>query len=163
MYCLQCRGSHNVYAEVCRAPKRKQPQGSRALYEIIFLYKVSLVAEAVKMYSQALAGAPKDATLWRNRSAAYSALGEHALALQDALQALQLNSTWPKGYYRWDSGSEMRMRPYGALLTSFQIFQCFTPHMLSELGSIAFPSGGESCSLNVVLKLEISGRVGCRY
>lgn len=57
-------------------------------------------AEAVKCYSQAIAAAEGDETLFANRSAAFLALYMFQEALQDAAKAVRLNSGWPKGYYR---------------------------------------------------------------
>ena len=56
--------------------------------------------EALKMYSQAIAGAETDHTLFGNRSAAYLALGLYEEALQDAQKAVALCPTWAKGHYR---------------------------------------------------------------
>ncbi len=60
----------------------------------------SLSVEAVKCYSQAIAAAEHDETLYANRSAAYLALYQYQAALQDAAKAVQLHQSWPKGYYR---------------------------------------------------------------
>lgn len=61
---------------------------------------VSLHAEAVKLYSQAIAGCDTDTTLYSNRSAALLALGRLDEALWDAQKCVQLGPDWPKGYYR---------------------------------------------------------------
>ncbi|DBA69932.1 TPA: hypothetical protein ACH3X2_012426 [Trebouxia sp. C0005] len=61
--------------------------------------------EAVKCYSQAIAAAERDATLYANRSAAYLALYQYQAALQDATKAVQLHQSWPRGYYRFGSSS----------------------------------------------------------
>ena len=61
----------------------------------------NLVAtEAVKLYTQALAGAPDDGTLHGNRSAAHLALGLLDDAAWDARRAVSLRPDWPKAYYR---------------------------------------------------------------
>lgn len=60
------------------------------------------------MYSQAIAGAETDHTLFGNRSAAYLALGLYEEALQDAQKAVALNPTWAKGHYRCNPNP----RPY---------------------------------------------------
>ena len=52
------------------------------------------------MYSQAIAGADTDATLFGNRSAAYLAAGMYQEAILDAQKATTLVPTWPKGFYR---------------------------------------------------------------
>jgi stress-induced-phosphoprotein 1 len=57
-------------------------------------------AEAVKLYSQAIAGDEGDHTLYGNRSAAYLALGLYEQALWDGRKAIALDGGWGKGYYR---------------------------------------------------------------
>ena len=52
------------------------------------------------MYSQAIAGAEMDHTLFGNRSAAYLALGLYEESLQDAQKCVALCPTWAKGHYR---------------------------------------------------------------
>jgi len=90
------------------AARRKQFQGQRlslhkiCLQAIIQKPAASLSAEAVKCYSQAIAAAERDATLYANRSAAYLALYQYQAALQDAAKAVQLHQSWPKAYYRFE-------------------------------------------------------------
>lgn len=57
-------------------------------------------ADAVTMYSQAIAGNDKDHTLYSNRSAAYLALGLYDQAVWDAQKAVKLQPDWPKAHYR---------------------------------------------------------------
>lgn len=52
------------------------------------------------MYSQAIAGNPKDHTLFGNRSAAFLAMGLYEDALLDATKCTQLKPDWAKGHYR---------------------------------------------------------------
>ena len=52
------------------------------------------------MYSQAIAGAEGDATLFGNRSAAYLAAGLYQDAILDARKATALAPAWAKGFYR---------------------------------------------------------------
>jgi stress-induced-phosphoprotein 1 len=52
------------------------------------------------MYSQAIAGAPEDHTLYGNRSAAYLALVQYEEAAWDARKAAALAPDWPKACYR---------------------------------------------------------------
>ncbi|KAK9803026.1 hypothetical protein WJX72_005333 [[Myrmecia] bisecta] len=63
-------------------------------------FKKNNNTEAIKMYSQAIAGAPLDHTLFGNRSAAYLALGLYEEARLDAAKAVKLKPDWPKGHYR---------------------------------------------------------------
>ncbi|KAK9863942.1 hypothetical protein WJX84_003683 [Apatococcus fuscideae] len=63
-------------------------------------FKEKRYREAVTWYSQAIAGAPLDHSLFGNRSAAHLALDEPDAALLDAKKAVKLKGTWPKGYYR---------------------------------------------------------------
>jgi tetratricopeptide (TPR) repeat protein len=58
-------------------------------------------AEAIRRYDEAIAGAPNDATLLGNRSAAYLALGLYREAKDDALRSTELNASWAKGHFRW--------------------------------------------------------------
>lgn len=51
-------------------------------------------------YSQAIAGAPGDAALFANRSAAYLALGLHEQAAWDGAKAAALRPGWAKAHYR---------------------------------------------------------------
>jgi tetratricopeptide (TPR) repeat protein len=57
-------------------------------------------AEAIKMYSQAIAGNEHDHVLFSNRSASYLAIGLLEQALWDAKKSIALNPNWAKGYYR---------------------------------------------------------------
>ena len=57
-------------------------------------------AEAIKFYSEAVAGSQPDAPLFSNRSAAYLACGMAAESLQDAARAVTLHPNWPKARYR---------------------------------------------------------------
>lgn len=63
-------------------------------------FKAGRMRDAVRMYTQAIAGAPGDATLHGNRSAAKLALGEHDGALLDATRCVELDPEWAKGHYR---------------------------------------------------------------
>lgn len=58
------------------------------------------LAEAVKLYSQAIAGAPENAALFANRSAAYLMLAANQEAFNDAVKATTLQPAWPKGFFR---------------------------------------------------------------
>ena len=60
-------------------------------------------AEAARLYTEALAAAPGNATLRCNRSAARLALHQHAGALDDATRAVALAPDWPKAHFRCDS------------------------------------------------------------
>ncbi|KAG7675099.1 hypothetical protein Ndes2526A_g07853 [Nannochloris sp. 'desiccata'] len=63
-------------------------------------FKQKKYADAIKFYSQAIAGDPKDKTLFSNRSAAYLASGLYEQALWDAESAVSLDNAWSKSYYR---------------------------------------------------------------
>ncbi|DBA90775.1 TPA: hypothetical protein ACH3X1_003982 [Trebouxia sp. C0004] len=91
------------------AVRRKQFQGQRFVTAFIISRHAgdsiegstsSVSIEAVKCYSQAIAAAEHDETLYANRSVAYLALYQYQAALQDATKAVQLHQSWPKGYYR---------------------------------------------------------------
>ena len=61
---------------------------------------ICICVEAIKMYSQAIAGDENDHTLFGNRSAAFLAVGLLEKALWDAEKAVKLKPDWAKGYYR---------------------------------------------------------------
>ena len=56
--------------------------------------------EAISMYTQCIERDNTDARLFSNRSAAHVALGDYGRALSDAYTAIELSSSWSKGYYR---------------------------------------------------------------
>lgn len=56
--------------------------------------------DAIRMYSQAIAGNERDHTLFSNRSASYLAIGLLEQALWDAQKSVSLKPDWGKGYYR---------------------------------------------------------------
>ncbi len=71
------------------------------------------------MYSQAIAGAEGDASLFGNRSAAHLAAGLYQDAILDAQKATALAPAWTKGWYR--CAVELRLKkqmfvtaPHGA-------------------------------------------------
>ncbi|XP_049768006.1 tetratricopeptide repeat protein 28 [Schistocerca cancellata] len=57
-------------------------------------------ATAVALYTDALQLDPTNHILYSNRSAALVKMGQFAQALQDAIRARELNTKWPKAYYR---------------------------------------------------------------
>ena len=57
-------------------------------------------AEALRLYGEAIAGAPSNAVLLSNRSAAAAAAGDPALALADARAAVNLRPDWAKAHFR---------------------------------------------------------------
>jgi tetratricopeptide (TPR) repeat protein len=59
-----------------------------------------ITAEAIRRYDEAIAGAPQDAPLLGNRSAAYLALGLYREAEEDARHSTELDPTWAKGHFR---------------------------------------------------------------
>ncbi|KFM25022.1 Protein arginine N-methyltransferase 7 [Auxenochlorella protothecoides] len=56
--------------------------------------------EAIRLYSQAIAGDESDAALYSNRSAAFLAEGLNDQALWDAEKCIALSPSWPKAHYR---------------------------------------------------------------
>ena len=65
--------------------------------------EISGAAEAITYYSDAIELSKDDATLYRNRSAAHSALLTQKEALADAHRAVSLKPTWAKGLFRYTS------------------------------------------------------------
>ncbi|EIE22839.1 TPR-like protein, partial [Coccomyxa subellipsoidea C-169] len=74
--------------------------------------------EAIKLYSQAIAGAPKDASLFANRSAAYLMLAAKQEARNDAVKATSLKPDWPKGFFRLGMTC-LAMYQYGPAAAAF--------------------------------------------
>eukprot|EP00833_Pecoramyces_ruminatium_P002997 jgi/Orpsp1_1/1177029/evm.model.c7180000059902.1 len=56
--------------------------------------------EAIKLYSEAIELNGKNAIYYANRAAAYSQLGQHEKAIEDALKAVEINPQYSKGYSR---------------------------------------------------------------
>ena len=78
------------------------------------------------MYTQAIAGDDADHTLFSNRSAANLAIGLLDAALWDARKAVELQPTWPKGYYRLGCALES-MNELEAALAAFEKGLALTP------------------------------------
>ena len=76
------------------------PASSMASFFIMNHTVAANAVEAIKMYSQAIAGDEGDATLFSNRSAAYLAAGLYQEAVLDAQKAATLDPAWAKGFYR---------------------------------------------------------------
>jgi len=55
---------------------------------------------AISLYSEAIAMDKNNHILYSNRSAAYIKMGQFNKAYHDAVKAKELNSEWPKAYYR---------------------------------------------------------------
>lgn len=68
--------------------------------EGMVLLQSLLPAEAIRLYSQAIAGDESDAALYSNRSAAFLAEGLNDQALWDAEKCIALSPSWPKAHYR---------------------------------------------------------------
>jgi histone-lysine N-methyltransferase SETD3 len=56
--------------------------------------------EAVELFTKAIEEDPSNHVLYSNRSAAFSAMQEGKLALDDAEKVIELKSDWPKGFLR---------------------------------------------------------------
>ena len=63
-------------------------------------------ARAAGCYTDALALDSHNATIYSNRSACYTRLGQFKSAVADAQQCIRLQPEWPKGYYRLALGME---------------------------------------------------------
>jgi len=64
------------------------------------LYKAKDYREALKLYAEAIKLCPDCAAYYSNRSACYMMLGKYHDALNDAREAVRLDSTFVKGYIR---------------------------------------------------------------
>jgi len=56
--------------------------------------------ESIDWYTKAIKADPGDPAFYSNRCAAYSALGQHDKALEDANLCIKTDTKWAKGYYR---------------------------------------------------------------
>ena len=63
-------------------------------------FKQGKLTMAVKMYTDAIRIAPKQHTLYSNRSACYAAAKEYVRAFEDATKCIDLMPAWGKGYAR---------------------------------------------------------------
>ena len=63
-------------------------------------FKEGRYADAVQAYTTAIDADGSNATLYSNRSGAFSAAGEYARALADAERAVALRPEWAKGHTR---------------------------------------------------------------
>lgn len=75
-------------------------------------------ADAIKMYSQGIAGDENDHTLFGNRSMAYLSMGLLDQALWDAKKSVTLKPDWAKGYYRLGCALE-NLNEWESALTAF--------------------------------------------
>merc|ERR1739838_698748 len=73
--------------------ERKKNEGNE-------LYKAKDYREALKLYAEAIKLCPDCAAYYSNRSACYMMLGKYHDALNDAREAVRLDSTFVKGYIR---------------------------------------------------------------
>ena len=64
------------------------------------LFKQEKYSETVSKYTEALSFDNCNATLYSNRSAAHSKLGNYEDALHDACQCIHHSRGWSKGYLR---------------------------------------------------------------
>lgn len=60
-----------------------------------------MFAEAIRLYTEAIAGAPRDAELLANRSIALLSANNRQEALQDAIDAVRLRPDWAKAHFRY--------------------------------------------------------------
>jgi hypothetical protein len=84
-------------------------------------YMHRVCAEAIRRYDEAVAGAPKDATLLGNRSAAYLALGLYREAEEDAAGSTELDASWAKGHFRslCHPTCFLRTCPHGGMVCTY--------------------------------------------
>lgn len=63
-------------------------------------FKTGKYADAVTWYSKAIQAEPQNETLYSNRAASYSALGQNLEAYKDAETCVSLKPSWVKGHFR---------------------------------------------------------------
>ena len=71
------------------------------------LFKECRYEEACDKYTKALELDSTNAVIFSNRSVTYAKLGDYERALSDALQCVELNPQWPKGFLRKTSALEL--------------------------------------------------------
>ena len=71
------------------------------------LFKECRYEEACDKYTKALELDSTNAVIFSNRSVTYAKLGVYERALSDALQCIELNPQWPKGFLRNTSALEL--------------------------------------------------------
>nr|XP_045599987.1 dnaJ homolog subfamily C member 7-like [Procambarus clarkii] len=81
-------------------PPRRQRLAERKKNEGNDLYKNKDYREALKLYTQAIDLCPDCAAYFSNRSACYMMLGKYYEALNDAREAVRLDTSFVKGYLR---------------------------------------------------------------
>ncbi|XP_071545032.1 uncharacterized protein [Panulirus ornatus] len=84
---------HSVDATRRRLAERKKNEGNE-------YYKNKEYREALKLYTQAIDLCPDCAAYYSNRSACYMMLGKYYEALNDAREAVRLDTSFVKGYLR---------------------------------------------------------------
>nr|XP_053632479.1 uncharacterized protein LOC128688606 [Cherax quadricarinatus] len=93
LYMSETGYNHSVDASRRRLAERKKNEGNE-------LYKNKDYREALKLYTQAIDLCPDCAAYFSNRSACYMMLGKYYEALNDAREAVRLDTSFVKGYLR---------------------------------------------------------------
>jgi len=82
-------------------------------------FKQNNFPEAMKCYNEAIKRAPRQASLYSNRSGTYINLCEFALALKDAEKCIELDPTFVRGYAR-KGAAHFYMKEYVKALEAYQ-------------------------------------------
>lgn len=100
-------------------PEEKQRLVAEIKSRANFSFKNKSLEEAEALYTHALTHVPNDVVLLGNRSAARCAMGKLDLALEDALECIELNPAWVKGFFR--KGQALKaMKRFGEAFLAFQ-------------------------------------------
>ena len=87
--------------------------------------KAYAVAEAIRLYTEAIAGAPEDAELLANRSIAHMSANNRQEALQDAINAVKLRPKWAKAHYRYCTRQLLHLSSGHELLLLWMLIHYF--------------------------------------
>lgn len=126
--------------------------------------------QAIELFTQALVEAPSSHLVLSNRSLAYSCLERYHLALKDAERVIEMQPTWPKGYYR--KGCILsEMHNYEAAVTALLDCLNINPYWskpkemllmaLHQLLSEDVKREQELCSTSVSHLLSKRGQMSC--
>lgn len=83
--------------------------------------------EAIELYNKAIEISPNDAVLKANRSMCHLNMGASANALNDAVDAIELDKNYAKGYYR-KGAAQLAMKDYAGAVESFSAGLMLVPN-----------------------------------
>lgn len=91
--------------------------------------------KAIECYTEAIKRAPRDATPYSNRSAAYCGLGEYPMALKDAEKAIELDPKFVKAYNR-KGLCHLNMKEYHKAIQAYQDALAIDPNSAEAISGL---------------------------